>query len=134
MCLCLGPMQGWAAKPGRCPSVRCLGESRFQIANALIGKSDYFREGDLPLPFFAAVIISALCCHSARLLIWRREGPKVPKKPKPRGRLWLNDGSCVRLRPLHPTTCGAMLISLSAFGETDGDKPMQNDWAPLSLR
>ena len=31
--------------------------------------------------------------------IWRREGLKVPKKQKARGRLWLNDGSCVRLRP-----------------------------------
>ena len=26
---------------------------------------------------------------------------KVPQKQKPRGRLWLNDGSCVRLRPTH---------------------------------
>jgi transposase InsO family protein len=33
--------------------------------------------------------------------IWRREGLKVPQKQKPRGRLWLNDGSCVRLRPEH---------------------------------
>jgi putative transposase len=33
--------------------------------------------------------------------IWRREGLKVPKKQKPRGRLWLNDGACVRLRPEH---------------------------------
>lgn len=31
--------------------------------------------------------------------IWRREGLKVPAKQKPRGRLWLNDGSCIRLRP-----------------------------------
>jgi putative transposase len=31
--------------------------------------------------------------------IWRREGLKVPVKQKPRGRLWLNDGSCIRLRP-----------------------------------
>jgi putative transposase len=31
--------------------------------------------------------------------IWRREGLKVPWKQKPRGRLWLNDGSCIRLRP-----------------------------------
>jgi putative transposase len=31
----------------------------------------------------------------------RREGLKVPQKQKPRGRLWLNDGSCVRLRPTH---------------------------------
>jgi putative transposase len=30
--------------------------------------------------------------------IWRREGLKVPQKQRPRGRLWLNDGSCVRLR------------------------------------
>ncbi len=31
--------------------------------------------------------------------IWRREGLKVPQKQRPRGRLWLNDGSCLRLRP-----------------------------------
>ena len=31
--------------------------------------------------------------------IWRQEGLKVPKKQAKRGRLWLNDGSCVRLRP-----------------------------------
>lgn len=31
--------------------------------------------------------------------IWRREGLKVPKKQRPRGRLWLNDGSRIRLRP-----------------------------------
>lgn len=34
--------------------------------------------------------------------IWRREGLKVPQKQKPRGRLWLTDGSCIRLRPEHP--------------------------------
>ena len=33
--------------------------------------------------------------------IWRREGLKVPSRQRPRSRLWLNDGSCVRLRPLH---------------------------------
>ena len=32
--------------------------------------------------------------------IWRREGLKVPPKQKPRGRLWLNNGSCIRLRPV----------------------------------
>jgi transposase InsO family protein len=30
--------------------------------------------------------------------IWRREGLKVPAKQPKRGRLWLADGSCVRLR------------------------------------
>jgi putative transposase len=34
--------------------------------------------------------------------IWRREGLKVPMKQPKRGRLWLNDGSCVRLRPERP--------------------------------
>ena len=31
--------------------------------------------------------------------IWRKEGLKVPQKQPKRKRLWLNDGSCVRLRP-----------------------------------
>ena len=33
--------------------------------------------------------------------IWRQAGLKVPQKQPRRGRLWLNDGSCVRLRPEH---------------------------------
>lgn len=33
--------------------------------------------------------------------LWRREGLQVPKKQPKRRRLWLNDGSCVRLRPAH---------------------------------
>jgi len=31
--------------------------------------------------------------------IWRQEGLKVPKKQPKRRRLWLNDGSCIRLSP-----------------------------------
>jgi transposase InsO family protein len=34
--------------------------------------------------------------------IWRKEGLKVPLKQPKRGRLWLNDGSIVRLRPEFP--------------------------------
>ncbi|MDL2324611.1 IS3 family transposase [Ruminococcaceae bacterium OttesenSCG-928-A16] len=33
--------------------------------------------------------------------IWREEGLKVPQKQPKRRRLWLNDGSCIRLRPEH---------------------------------
>jgi transposase InsO family protein len=33
--------------------------------------------------------------------IWRQEGLKVPQKQPKRGRLWFNDGSCIRLRPTH---------------------------------
>ncbi len=31
--------------------------------------------------------------------IWKKEGLKVPQKQPKRQRLWLNDGSCIRLRP-----------------------------------
>jgi putative transposase len=34
--------------------------------------------------------------------IWRREGLKVPAKQPKKGRLWLNDGSCIRPRPERP--------------------------------
>ena len=34
--------------------------------------------------------------------IWRQEGLKVPTKQPERGRLWLTDGSIVRLRPEFP--------------------------------
>ena len=34
--------------------------------------------------------------------IWRREGLKVPQRQPKRCRLWLNDGSCIRLRPEYP--------------------------------
>ena len=33
--------------------------------------------------------------------IWKQEGLKVPQKQPKRGRLWLHDGSCVRLRATH---------------------------------
>ena len=33
--------------------------------------------------------------------IWRKEGLKVPKKQPKRRRLWLANGSCIRLRPEH---------------------------------
>lgn len=33
--------------------------------------------------------------------IWRQEGLKVPQKQPKRRRLWFNDGSCIRLRPIH---------------------------------
>lgn len=34
--------------------------------------------------------------------VWRREGLKVPARQPKRGRLWLNDGSCLRLKPEFP--------------------------------
>ncbi len=34
--------------------------------------------------------------------LWRQEALKVPARHKKRGRLYLNDGSCIRLRPCWP--------------------------------
>ena len=39
--------------------------------------------------------------HKRVQRIWRLEGLRVPKKQPKRARLWLSDGSCVRLRPQH---------------------------------
>ena len=40
--------------------------------------------------------------------LWKREGLKVPPKQPKKARLWLNDGSCIRLRPNIGTMSGAM--------------------------
>jgi len=40
--------------------------------------------------------------HKRVQRVWREEGLKVPQKQPKRGRLWLNDGSVVRLRPSFP--------------------------------
>ena len=50
--------------------------------------------------------------------IWRREGLKVPKKQPPRRRLWLTDGSCVRLRATQPNHVWA--YNFLATGTEDG--------------
>ena len=39
--------------------------------------------------------------HKRLERLWKREGLKVPRKQPKRRRLWLNDGSCVRLRPMY---------------------------------
>jgi len=50
--------------------------------------------------------ITALLCregftvnHKRIERLWRRESLKVPNRQPKRGRLWLTDGSCIRLRP-----------------------------------
>jgi len=40
--------------------------------------------------------------HKRVQRIWRQQGLKVPRKQPKRGRLWLNDGSIMRLRPEFP--------------------------------
>ena len=42
------------------------------------------------------------CNHKRVERIWRTEALKVPARQPKRSRLWLNDGSCVRLRSERP--------------------------------
>ena len=56
------------------------------------------------LPIFTKMLKTAgwSINHKRVERIWRREGLKVPSKQPKRGRLWLNDGSCIRLRAERP--------------------------------
>ena len=51
----------------------------------------------------ALLRVAGWCTNHKRVeRIWRQEGLKVPPRQPKRGRLWLNDGACVRLRPERP--------------------------------
>ena len=52
--------------------------------------------------------------------MWRQEGLKVPQKQPKRGRLWLNDGSCVRLLGLRIVTMSGPMILWRIGHATDG--------------
>ncbi len=49
--------------------------------------------------------------------LWRREGLKVPRRQPKRRRLWLNDGSCVRLRPAYRVRWrGNAVVGIDSIG------------------
>jgi transposase InsO family protein len=54
--------------------------------------------------------------------IWKQEGLKVPQKQPKRSRLWLADGSCVRLRPTHRDHVWAYDF---VFARTHDGRPMK---------
>jgi len=54
--------------------------------------------------------------------IWREEGLKVPRRQPKRARLWLNDGSCIRLRPTHP---GSVWSYDFTMGRTHDGHPLK---------
>ncbi len=56
------------------------------------------------------------------LRIWRREGLKVPAKQPKRGRLYLTDGSCIRLRPVRPNHVWSYDF---VFDRTHDGKPLR---------
>jgi len=54
--------------------------------------------------------------------IWREEGLRVPIRQPKRARLWLNDGSCIRLRPTHP---GSVWSYDFTMGRTHDGRPLK---------
>ena len=51
----------------------------------------------------ALLRVAGWCTNHKRVeRIWRQEGLKVPPRQPKRSRLWLNDNSCIRLRPARP--------------------------------
>ena len=60
--------------------------------------------------------------HGRVMRIWQREGLKVPQKQPKRGRLWLNDGSCIRLRPERPNHVWSWDF---VFDRTDDGRPIK---------
>jgi transposase InsO family protein len=54
--------------------------------------------------------------------IWQREGLRVPSKQPKRSRLWLNDGSCIRLRPERPNHVWSWDF---VFDRTDDGRPIK---------
>ena len=65
----------------------------------------YDRPADAARSLLGAALlrVAGWCTNHKRVeRIWRDEGLKVPPRQPKRGRLWLNDGACVRLRPERP--------------------------------
>ena len=60
--------------------------------------------------------------HGRVMRIWQREGLRVPHKQPKRGRLWLNDGSCIRLRPEHRNHVWSWDF---VFDRTDDGRPIK---------
>ena len=60
--------------------------------------------------------------HGRVARIWRREALKVPTKQPKRRRLWLNDGSCMRLRPERPNHVWSWDF---VFDRTDDGRPIK---------
>src|SRR5262249_42952179 len=80
----------------RIPLMVIRGENSDMLArstlNEMLGRRDQLEVVVVPDQGHAPLLIEAK-------VFWQREGLKVPHKQPKRGRLWLTDGSCIRLRP-----------------------------------
>src|SRR6185437_11524639 len=58
--------------------------------------------------------------------IWRREGLKVPARQPKRARLWLNDGSCMRLRAERPNHVWSPAFAGAGSTTSSRNAPMRD--------
>lgn len=95
-CQALGQHRSTQRKPPRTPDDEAALTADIVELAKTYGRYGYRR--------ITALLRSAGWAVNAKRVqrIWRREGLKVPQKQPKRGRLWLNDGSCVRLRASWP--------------------------------
>src|SRR3954467_9964461 len=68
--------------------------------------------------------------------IWRREGLKVPQRQPKRGRLWLADGSCIRLRHEYRASLGSFVPTIAAWPAAPQSGAIGTRWgqSPEGLR
>ena len=66
---------------------------------------------------------------------WRREGLKVAQKQRKKGRLWLSDGSCVRLRPERPNHVWSYDFVQARTHDGRTDRTLDNEpWCAIGSR
>lgn len=93
-CLVLGQVRATQRYPAQCASNEVLLSSDIIRLATKFGRYGYRR--------ITALLNNSEGWHVNHKRVerlWRQEGLKVPQKQPKRGRLWLNDGSCIRLRP-----------------------------------
>lgn len=94
-CVALGAHRTTIRHPGRCAGDEERLRSDIIRLSSLYGRYGYRR-------ITAMLHIEGWQVNHKRVeRIWCQEGLKVPQKQPKRGRLYLNDGSCIRLRPLY---------------------------------
>jgi putative transposase len=93
VCRVIGQPRSTQRRAARAPEGQAALVRRMTELALQYGRYGYRRVG-------ALLAREGLAVNHKRLeRLWRREGLKVPQKQPKRRRLWLNDGSCVRLRP-----------------------------------
>ena len=115
-CRGLGRRLSTGAKAPAAPDDEAALRNEIVALTKLYGRYGYRR-------VTALLRVAGWCANHKRVeRIWRKEGLKVPPRQPKRGRLWLNGGSCVRLRPERPNHVWAWAYDFVEDRTRDGRK------------